>query len=79
MKYFNDLTIEEMFEARDWWSSRSDDHRAWKNGVDQQKIIGEKIKELGGWNEEILTSHNKYAPKELKISEEEFNDYFLKK
>lgn len=78
MKYFKDLTIEEMFEARDWWSSRSDDHRAWKNGVEQQKTIGEKIKELGGWNKEILTSHNKYAPKELEISEEEFNNYFLK-
>ena len=78
MKYFNDLTIDEMFETRDWWSSRSDDHGAWKRGTEEQKIISEKIKELGGWTEEIMASHNKYAPEEYSITREWFDKYLKK-
>lgn len=67
MKYFHELTIDEMFEHRDWWSGRSDDHRAYKNGMRQEKIIEEKIEELGGWTKEMVESWNKYAPSERFI------------
>tara|TARA_R110002050_G_C8857941_1_gene507180 strand:- start:122 stop:373 length:252 start_codon:yes stop_codon:yes gene_type:complete len=76
--YYNDLSIEDMFKQRDWTSAYSDDHRAWENGVAQQKCIQEKIEELGGWSQELVSIHNKYCPKPMQISEEWIKNYLLK-
>jgi len=71
-KCFNELSLEEMLNSRDWWSERSSDHRAWKSGEYQRKVINSKIEELGGWNEEIVSIYNKYAPEEMQINSKEF-------
>ena len=62
-KYFNDLTIEEMFEHHDHTYMMSDDHRAYKEGKEQRRLIEEKIDSIGGWNEKLVNKYNKFAPK----------------
>ena len=49
-KYFNDLTIEEMFEHHDHTYMMSDDHRYYKEGMEQRRLIEEKVDSIGGWN-----------------------------
>ena len=61
-KYFNDLTLEEMFEAHDHTYQMSDDHRWYSNGREQMKKNNNKLDEAGGWTKELVYKGNKYAP-----------------
>ena len=61
-KYFEDLTIKEMFEHHDHTYMMADDHRAYENGSKQAKIIVDKVKSEGGWTKEMVDLYNKYAP-----------------
>jgi len=61
-KYFNDLTLEEMFESHDYTYQMSDDHRWYSSGREQMKIINNKLNEVGGWTKELVDKWNKHAP-----------------
>ncbi len=61
-KYFNDLTIEEMFECHDYTYQMSDDHRWYEQGRLQYQAINDKIDELGGWTKELVDKWNEHAP-----------------
>tara|TARA_B100000959_G_C14711526_1_gene513130 strand:- start:79 stop:318 length:240 start_codon:yes stop_codon:yes gene_type:complete len=61
-KYFHELTLQEMFEHHDHTYQYSDDHRSYKRGSQEYKIIQDKVKEMGGWNEKLVELWNKYAP-----------------
>ena len=76
--YFNDLTIKDMFKNHDWTYMYSDDGRAYNSGRKKQEIINDKIQELGGWTQELVDSHNKFAPQPMAISEDWFENYKLK-
>ena len=65
-KYFHELSLDKMLESHDWTYEYSDDHRYWKKGSNERDIIHDKIKELGGFNKEIINKWNKYAPKSMK-------------
>jgi len=65
-KYFNDLTIEEMFEHHDHTYMMSDDHRAYKEGREQRRLIEEKVDSIGGWTEKLVNKYNEFAPKEFE-------------
>jgi len=60
--YFHELTLEQMLESHDFTYEYSDDHRYYKQGSQEYKIIQEKIKEMGGWNKKLVELWNKYAP-----------------
>ena len=60
--YFHELTLEQMLESHDFTYEYSDDHRYWKQGSQECKIINDKVKEMGGWSKEICDLWNKYAP-----------------
>lgn len=62
-KYFHELSLDKMLKAHDWTYQYSDDHRYWKRGSEERNIIHNKIKELGGFNKEIVKKWNKFAPK----------------
>ena len=61
-KYYDDLTLEEMFEHYDHTHMMSDDHRAWQKGRRQREIWQAKLAEQGGWTKELVEVYNKYAP-----------------
>jgi len=61
-KYFDDLTLEEMFEYHDHTYMMSDDNRYYEAGCREREIIYDKIKEQGGWTKELVDTYNKYAP-----------------
>ena len=61
-KYFHELKIEEMFEHHDHTYMMADDNRAYVNGTKERDIIENKVKEIGGWTEELVNKYNKYAP-----------------
>jgi len=61
-KYYEDLTLEEMFEQYDHTYMMSDDHRAYENGRRQREIWSAKLEKQGGWTEELVNTYNKYAP-----------------
>ena len=61
-KYYDDLTLEEMFEHYDHTHMMADDHRAWQKGRRQREIWQAKLAEQGGWTEELVEVYNKYAP-----------------
>ena len=61
-KYFDDLTLEEMFECHDHTYMMSDDSRAYENGRRQREIWSAKLEEQGGWTKELVDTYNKYAP-----------------
>ena len=62
-KYYEDLTLEQMFEQYDHTHMMSDDGRAWDKGQRQREIWMKKIQdEQGGWNKELVDMNNKYAP-----------------
>ncbi len=61
-KYFEDLTLEEMFEQHDHTFMMSDDYRYYKWGRREKEIIEEKVKSMGGWTKELVDLYNKYAP-----------------
>ena len=65
-KYFHELSLDKMLESHDWTYEYSDDHRYWKKGSNERDVIHDKIKELGGFNKEIINKWNKYAPKSMK-------------
>ena len=64
---FNDLTIEEMIERHDHTYQYSDDRKNFDRGRRQEEIIDNKIKELGGWTQELVNTWNKSAPKDMAI------------
>ena len=66
-KYFEDLTLEEMFECFDHTYMMSDDHRAYENGRRQRQILNAKLEEQGGWTKELVNTYNKYAPKGFEM------------
>ena len=61
-KYFHELSLDKMLESHDWTYQYSDDHRYYKQGSQEYKIINEKVKEMGGWSKELADLWNKYAP-----------------
>ena len=77
-KYYDDLTLEEMFKAHDWTYMYSDDNRYYTSGRRQKELIDNKIKESGGWSQDILKIHNKQCPKPMQMSEEWLENYLLK-
>lgn len=77
-KYFHELTLKEMFKQHDWTYMYSDDSRWYNSGRVQKETINNKIKELGGWSQDILKIHNKYCPKPMQMSEEWLENYLLK-
>ena len=69
-KYFNDLTIEEMFEHHDHTYMMSDDHRYYKEGMEQRRLMEEKIDSIGGWTEELVNKYNKFAPSDERFQKD---------
>ena len=63
-RYYDDLTLEEMFEHHDHTYMMADDNRAYENGRRQRDIMYAKVKEQGGWTKEMVDLYNKYAPKD---------------
>ena len=61
-KYYDDLTLEEMFEQYDHTYMMADDHRAYENGRRQREIWQAKLEKQGGWTKELVETYNKYAP-----------------
>ena len=61
-RYFDDLTLEEMFEQFDHTYMMSDDSRAYENGRRQRQIMDAKVEEQGGWTKELVDMYNVYAP-----------------
>ena len=61
-RYYEDLTLEEMFEQYDHTYMMSDDHRAYENGRRQREIWSAKLEKQGGWTKELCELYNKYAP-----------------
>ena len=61
-KYYDDLTLEEMFEQFDHTYMMSDDSRSYENGRRQREIWSAKVEEQGGWTKELVDTYNKYAP-----------------
>tara|TARA_B100001939_G_scaffold228582_2_gene196862 strand:- start:1298 stop:1576 length:279 start_codon:yes stop_codon:yes gene_type:complete len=61
-KYFDDLTLEEMFKNHDFTYQMSDDNRYYEQGRRQSELINAKLKERGGWTKELVDEWNKYAP-----------------
>ena len=61
-KYYDDLTLEEMFEQFDHTYMMSDDSRAYENGRRQREIWSAKLEKQGGWTKELVDTYNKYAP-----------------
>ena len=60
--YFDDLTLEEMFEYHDHTYMMSDDSRYYEKGRRERDIIEDKVKSVGGWTKELVNLYNKYAP-----------------
>lgn len=77
-KYFDDLTLEEMFKSHDWTYMYSDDNRYYMSGRRQKELIDNKIEKSGGWSQDILKLHNTYCPKPMQISDEWLENYLLK-
>ena len=69
-KYFNDLTIEEMFEHHDHTYMMADDHRYYKEGMEQRRLMEEKIDSIGGWTEELVNKYNKFAPSDERFQKD---------
>tara|TARA_Y100000592_G_scaffold79423_1_gene125249 strand:+ start:198 stop:449 length:252 start_codon:yes stop_codon:yes gene_type:complete len=63
-QYFDDLTLEQMFEYHDHTYMMSDDNRYYEAGRRERQIINDKIEEQGGWTRELVNLYNKYAPKD---------------
>ena len=61
-KYFNDLTLEEMFEHHDYTYQMADDHRYYSQGREQMRLINEKLDEAGGWTKKLIDKWNQHAP-----------------
>ena len=55
-----------MFKRHDFTYNYSDDRKKFDKGRRQEEIINDKIKELGGWTEELVNAWNKYAPKSMQ-------------
>ena len=63
-RYYDDLTLEEMFECHDHTYMMADDNRSYENGRRQRDIMYAKVEEQGGWTKEMVDLYNKYAPKD---------------
>ena len=62
-RYFDDLTLEEMFKHHDHTYMMSDDGRYYESGRRERDIIEDKVKSQGVWTKELCEIYNKYAPK----------------
>ena len=63
-RYFDDLTLEEMFKHHDHTYMMSDDNRYYEAGRREAEIINDKVESQGGWTKELCDLYNKYAPGE---------------
>ena len=61
-KYFDDLTLEDMFKYHDHTYMMSDDNRYYESGRRERDIIEDKVSSVGGWTKELVDLYNKYAP-----------------
>ena len=61
-RYFDDLTLEEMFKHHDHTYMMSDDNRYYEAGRREAEIINDKVESQGGWAKELVELYNKYAP-----------------
>lgn len=61
-RYYDDLTLEEMFECHDHTYMMADDNRSYEEGRRQRDIMYAKVEEQGGWTKELVDLYNKYAP-----------------
>ena len=67
--YFEDLTLEEMFEYHDHTYMMSDDNRYYESGRRELELINKKVdEEYGGWSKELVDHWNKYAPHSTEMS-----------
>ena len=69
-RYFEDLTLKEMFEHHDHTYMMSDDHRYYKEGMEQRRLMEEKIDSIGGWTEELVNKYNKFAPSDERFQKD---------
>tara|TARA_Y100000356_G_C11147938_1_gene229034 strand:- start:44 stop:316 length:273 start_codon:yes stop_codon:yes gene_type:complete len=69
-KYYEDLTLKEMFKYHDHTYMMADDSRSYENGKRQREIMHAKVKENGGWTQELVDLYNKYAPKDFELDYE---------
>ena len=69
-KYYHELTLEEMFEHHDHTYMMSDDHRYYKEGMEQRRLMEEKIDSIGGWTEELVNKYNKFAPSDERFQKD---------
>ena len=68
--YFEDLTLEQMFEHHDHTYMMSDDNRYYESGRRERDIIEDKIKSVGGWTKELVDLYNKYAPSDERFQKD---------
>ncbi len=66
--YYNDLSIEDMLKQHDYTYHYSDARGAFEGGRRQEEIINNKIKELGGWTQNLVNTWNKHAPENMKMN-----------
>jgi len=70
LRYFKDLSLEEMFECHDHTYMMADDNRAYENGRKQAETLENKVKSSGGWTEELCELYNKYAPNDTQFQKD---------
>ena len=79
MKKSNLKILNELLKNHDWFSQYSDDHQIWKLGSEEREALHKFIYLNGGWNKEVLTTWNKYAPKRFKYDMEWITEFFTNK
>ena len=77
-KYFDDLTLEEMFECHDHTYMMSDYNRAYEKGRREKDILEDKVESQGGWTKELVELYNKYAPEGMFQKDWEWMQKFNK-
>ena len=77
-RYFDDLTLEEMFKHHDHTYMMSDDGRSYESGRRQRDILEDKVKSQGGWTKELVDLYNKYAPEGMFQKDWEWMQKFNK-
>ena len=77
-RYFDDLTLEEMFKHHDHTYMMSDDGRYYESGRRERDIIEDKVKSQGGWTKELVDLYNKYAPEGMFQKDWEWMQKFNK-
>ena len=65
-KYFDDLSLKDMIKQHDFTYMYADDNRYYKSGQRQRELIDAKLKEAGGWNQELVDHWNLHAPGDME-------------